>query len=77
VIGRLLFIAVVIVALYWLLRSFLKRPAANDESSPSQVKDMVRCAQCGVHLPKEESVTAGSRFFCCEDHRRAFENRSE
>jgi uncharacterized protein len=31
---------------------------------------MVRCAQCGVHLPRSEGVAAGGDFFCSEEHRR-------
>jgi uncharacterized protein len=33
---------------------------------------MVRCSQCGVHLPKGESVQADGRFFCCIEHRDAY-----
>jgi uncharacterized protein len=31
---------------------------------------MVRCAQCGVHLPRSESVMTGSLFYCTPEHRR-------
>jgi uncharacterized protein len=33
---------------------------------------MVRCAQCGVHLPKSESILVGGNFFCCAEHRDAY-----
>lgn len=31
---------------------------------------MVRCAQCGVHLPRSESLMNGDLFYCTPEHRR-------
>ncbi|MDB5905475.1 MAG: hypothetical protein JWM26_4353, partial [Betaproteobacteria bacterium] len=40
-------------------------------------EDMVRCAQCGVHLPRSESLTTNNQaYYCCADHRRAHERAS-
>jgi len=33
-------------------------------------EDMVRCARCGVHLPRSESFTSRGKFFCSDEHRR-------
>ncbi len=33
-------------------------------------EDMVRCAVCGVHLPRSESFTSHGQFFCTDEHRR-------
>jgi uncharacterized protein len=30
---------------------------------------MVRCAQCGVHLPRGESVMTRELFYCSTEHR--------
>jgi uncharacterized protein len=32
---------------------------------------MVRCAVCGVHLPRSESFTSRGQFYCTDEHRRA------
>ncbi|MEW6313956.1 MAG: PP0621 family protein [Pseudomonadota bacterium] len=68
--ARLLIIVAGIALVIWLLRSYRKvlnrptqKPAAGGE-------DMVRCAQCGVHLPKSESITSRGEFFCSDEHRR-------
>ncbi|RQH01075.1 PP0621 family protein [Paraburkholderia dinghuensis] len=37
---------------------------------------MVCCAECGVHAPRSESVTAGAQSFCCAEHARAYVARS-
>jgi uncharacterized protein len=31
---------------------------------------MVRCAVCGVHLPRSESFTSRGQYFCTDEHRR-------
>jgi uncharacterized protein len=67
--GRLFLFAAIAALVYLLVRSFRN-------SAPSQDKpvtdDMVRCAHCGVHLPKGESIPAGENFFCCVEHRDAY-----
>jgi uncharacterized protein len=66
--SRLLFLLAVIVVVYLLLRSFRRQASKKDVSAPAE--EMVRCAQCGVHLPKSESIMAGGNFYCSDAHRR-------
>jgi uncharacterized protein len=66
--SRLLFLLAVAVLVYLLLKSFRRQAPKQDASAP--VEDMVRCAQCGVHLPKSESILTGGNFYCCDAHRR-------
>lgn len=37
---------------------------------------MVRCAECGVHAPRSESVSAGARSFCSAEHALAYDARN-
>lgn len=67
--ARLLFLLAIVALVYLLLRSYRKNPPEQDKTV---VDDMVRCAQCGVHLPKGESVQADGRNFCSAAHRDAF-----
>ncbi len=71
--SRLIFLFVVFAAVYWLLKSYLRQPPQN--SAPEVSEDMVRCSQCGVHLPKSESILVGGKFFCSEAHRREYAER--
>lgn len=73
--SRLIFLIAVIAVVYWLLRSYLKQSPKQDV--PPSAEEMVRCAQCGVHLPKSESILAGGEYFCCEEHRRERASRSK
>ena len=78
-VSRLLLLVVIAAAVFWLLQSYRRRlPEANNAPEASaKTEDMVRCAQCGVHLPKSESILTQGRYYCCEEHRRAGEARPE
>jgi uncharacterized protein len=66
--SRLLFFLAVIIVVYLLLKSYRRKAPKQDV--PTSAEEMVRCVQCGVHLPKSESILAGGKFFCSEEHRR-------
>ena len=68
--GKLLSIILGLVLAYWILKRFGKAISRRDEApEPRSDEDMVRCARCGVHLPRSESITEGGRFFCSSEHR--------
>jgi uncharacterized protein len=51
--------------------------AANRSNGQGALPEpMVRCAQCGVHAPRSESVIAGSQSFCSHEHARAYAART-
>ena len=55
----------------WLIITLLKHYRRSiDEPSPAQPEsqDMVRCATCGVHLPKAESIEKSGEYYCCTEH---------
>ena len=56
---------------YWLLKRY-RRKIDRDGDAPraGAAEDMVRCARCGVHLPRGESVAANGDFFCSAEHQR-------
>lgn len=66
--SRLLFLLAVVIVVYLLLRSYRRQTPKQDEQGAAE--EMVRCAQCGVHLPKSESIMAGGNFYCSDAHRR-------
>lgn len=74
--SRLLFFAVIITVVYWLLKSYNKQ-LHQDDDAPDTAQDMVRCAHCGVHVPKPESIAADGKFYCSEAHHRAHTGRPE
>ena len=70
--SRLIFLIVIVAAVFFLVRSFRKNATLRDDSTTKvEAEDMVRCAHCGVHLPKSESIQAAGAFFCSAAHRDA------
>ena len=68
--SRLLFLLAVAIVVYLLLKSYRRQEPRQDQSQASE--EMVRCEQCGVHLPRSESFLAGGKFFCSDEHRRQY-----
>lgn len=69
--SRLLLLVAIAALVYLLFRAFRKSGAQQDQDK-RLAEDMVRCAQCGVHLPKSESVMSQGQFFCSAGHRDAY-----
>ncbi|MEO7621909.1 MAG: PP0621 family protein [Gallionella sp.] len=67
--SRLLLLIAIVIVVYWVFRSY--RKGNTPERNNVAAEDMVRCAQCGVHLPKGECIKADGLTFCCEEHRDA------
>ena len=55
----------------WIAKRYRKRSDARDAAASRRDEDMVRCAQCGVHLPRSESITTQGNFFCSAAHQQA------
>ena len=68
--GRLLVLVVLVVLAVWLIRRAWRASARNPDSSNSKTEDLVRCANCGVLLPRAEARLAGGALYCTEEHAR-------
>ena len=73
--SRIIFILVLLVVGYLLLKSWQRRKQLNnqrrDAPSSGQIKKqqhIVSCQQCGLHVPENEAVQQGGKFFCSLDH---------
>lgn len=64
--NRLLFLIGIAAVVYLLIRAYRKN---STQQSKTVEEDMVRCAHCGVHLPKGESIQSDGQFFCGTEHR--------
>ena len=69
--GKYLFLLVVALLVgYWIAKRYRKRVDARDAAAPRGDENMVRCAQCGVHLPRSESLVTRGRYYCSAEHQR-------
>ncbi len=66
--GKIIFFAIIALLIYWIVMSRQSEKSKADTPSEA-IEDMVRCIQCGVHLPKSESITSQGNFYCCDEHR--------
>lgn len=69
----LLLLAVVLVVV-WLWRS---RQVPTDKKKPdapsAQPLDMVRCTQCGMHIPGNDAVAGKLGPYCSQEHLKQLE----
>lgn len=67
----LLIIAVLLI--YWFFwgrqRGESADAPAEKSTPPGNPEKMVVCAQCKLHVPESECVSADGRQYCCEEHR--------
>lgn len=70
--GRFLLLLVALFVLIWLVRGALGRRKGGEAPAKSArgEAELVRCAHCGVHLPRGEARTADGRDYCSEEHAR-------
>ena len=67
---------IAVVLLLWLLKRSIQRPrppAPKPRDAAGAVKPMLACAQCGVHLPRDEALPGRGGVFCGEAHRADYE----
>jgi uncharacterized protein len=66
-----------VAALVWLVRRAFD-PAADrperergaDDAGPQGVDELVRCAHCGVHVPRVGATNRDGRLYCSQEHAR-------
>ena len=68
--GKYLLLIAGVLVLYWLVRSAWRRHDGAARQNKPVAEDMVRCNECGVHLPRGESLVVGGQHYCCTEHQR-------
>ena len=71
--AKIILLALGILFVYWLLKGYRRRVAgdAGRAAPTAEGENMVKCAQCGVHLPRSESITMSGSFYCSAEHQRS------
>ncbi len=79
--GKILFWVVVIVGVLFITRLLAHHAAKRQANAdaPKKAKpeslgkpeEMVRCAHCGVHLPRSDALKQDEQFWCSTDHAKA------
>lgn len=64
---RLLFWVAIIFAGIWIWRRFVsnaRKPRPREDAAAP----MVRCAHCGVHIPKTQALSQDQQWYCSQGH---------
>lgn len=67
---RLLFWIALIALAFWLWRRFQQPTSRAETAAEPETTPMVRCAHCGVHLPKGSALATGEQWYCSPEHQR-------
>ena len=65
---RLLFWIAVIAAAVWLWRKFKSPAVRQPRIGEPNAALMVRCAHCGVHLPRDRALSQQQEWYCTQNH---------
>lgn len=72
----LLLLAVVIGLLLWWKHSQRgRRETPPPAAGPNPPEAMLRCAECGLHLPSSQALPGRGGVFCSAEHRQRHEDR--
>lgn len=65
---RLLFWIAVIAAAVWFWRKYKSQARTPKSSAELEAAPMVRCAYCGVHLPRDRALNLQQQWYCSQAH---------
>lgn len=65
--GKLLLLALAIWMILLLLKQY-RRGVQPPRAPRMESQDMVSCKECGVHLPKSESILKQGAYYCSKEH---------
>lgn len=67
----------VLAVLFFVLGAKRSRPREPETRTPPPAppRAMLRCQQCGMHLPADEALPGKGGVFCSAEHRASFEAR--
>ena len=83
--SRILFVLVLLVVGYLLLKSWQRNEIAKKKSDKTnglgrllkKKSMMVRCEQCNLHVPEPEAVKHGGQYFCSLEHAQQAQNTKQ
>ena len=68
---RLIMWIALILAVIWFFKRLAKGPTPGHKPTAREIDaaPMVRCAQCGVHVPQDRALSQDQQWYCTEAHR--------
>lgn len=69
IVRLIIFVALVSLLIVAYRKLTAPKQANTSDTDPASMR---KCAQCGIHLPESEACNEGEKFFCSDEHRKAF-----
>lgn len=67
---KILVLLVIGFVVWGIVRAYQRSLAKPPSSAKAPiVEDMVKCAHCGVNLPRSEAIYSGGELFCTPEHK--------
>ena len=67
---------IILVAIIWLVYRLIKQWRAQTHSlkknKQEKIETVVKCDQCGIHIPENEAIADNTGTFCSKAHRDEF-----
>lgn len=58
-----------IIRLYQRFKTLSQQRRANEAKQPRRpIENMVRCEQCGTHIPEKEAIEQDGHYYCSRAH---------
>ncbi|MDU9025468.1 PP0621 family protein [Pseudomonas corrugata] len=65
---RLIILFAVVASAIWIFRNVKPKASAAQSSREQDAPPMVRCAHCGVHLPRDRALPLQQQWYCSQAH---------
>ncbi|MDB6446763.1 MULTISPECIES: PP0621 family protein [Pseudomonas] len=65
---RLLILFAVVAAAIWIFRGMKSGSRSSRSTQDRDPSPMVRCAHCGVHLPRDRALALEQQWYCSQAH---------
>jgi len=62
---KTIFLIISVLLIWWVLRT-LRRGRSNP--SKPQIKNMISCSYCGLHIPEDEAIQHHNKTYCSKEH---------
>lgn len=66
--AKVLLLIIFGAVVYKMFRSYKNMLTERDAPKDPKLEDMVRCARCGVYVPRSESFLSQEKYYCSEEH---------
>jgi uncharacterized protein len=65
---RILFWIVLAVVVYAVMKSWSRAGARRRSEADKAPEPIVRCAACGLNVPRSEALARGGQWYCSREH---------